>query len=114
MQKTKTRADKASVIGIYNIGQLDGNNVTVIPEKQEQVVRFVCMSDTHTEHNIHKIPYGDIWIHCGDYSNSATEEEILDFAAYVKDLPHKYKLVITGNHDYPATFSGLIKSTLVF
>ncbi|KAK5642970.1 hypothetical protein RI129_009137 [Pyrocoelia pectoralis] len=55
---------------------------SVTPNK----VRFVCMSDTHAlTHNLNfKVPYGDVLLHAGDFTST---------------LPHKYKIVIAGNHE---------------
>nr|CAD7456266.1 unnamed protein product [Timema tahoe] len=64
-------------------------------------VRFVCMSDTHslTPHIRFDIPYGDVFIHAGDFTRCGREEEVVDFNKWIGQLPHKHKLVIAGNHE---------------
>nr|CAD7195259.1 unnamed protein product [Timema douglasi] len=64
-------------------------------------VRFVCMSDTHslTPHIRFDIPYGDVFIHAGDFTRCGREEEVVDFNNWIGQLPHKHKLVIAGNHE---------------
>lgn len=38
-------------------------------------------------------------IHTGDSTNKGTKEEILEFNKQLGRLPHKYKVVMSGNHD---------------
>ncbi len=61
-------------------------------------MKIVCISDTHGKHTELKVPDGDILIHAGDigYNNSKL---IKDFNNWLGELPHKYKVVIAGNHD---------------
>ncbi|KAH3884570.1 metallophosphoesterase MPPED2-like [Dreissena polymorpha] len=64
-------------------------------------VRFVCISDTHTEweqSGIH-IPDGDILLHAGDMTMSGQKNELEIVKKYLDSLPHKHKVVIAGNHD---------------
>jgi len=35
----------------------------------------------------------------GDFTNYGCEDEVLDFCDFLQHLPHKHKLVISGNHD---------------
>lgn len=42
---------------------------------------------------------GDVLIHAGDFSNTGEQEQIEDLHAWLVSLPHKYKIVIAGNHD---------------
>jgi 3',5'-cyclic AMP phosphodiesterase CpdA len=65
-------------------------------------VRFVCISDTHEklEELLPKIPDGDVLIHCGDFTNFGETEQILKFNNELGTLPHKYKIVIAGNHEF--------------
>lgn len=64
-------------------------------------VRIVCMSDTHslTPHIKFDIPYGDIFIHAGDFTRCGGLEEVIDFNSWIGRLPHKHKIVIAGNHE---------------
>lgn len=66
----------------------------------DKPVRLLQISDTH---NLHKkltnLPTADVIVHCGDFADNGTEEEVLDFLNWFIDLPYKYKIFITGNHD---------------
>uniref|UniRef100_A0AC35G5Z2 Calcineurin-like phosphoesterase domain-containing protein n=1 Tax=Panagrolaimus sp. PS1159 TaxID=55785 RepID=A0AC35G5Z2_9BILA len=64
-------------------------------------VRFVCISDTHEKLDelLPQIPAGDVLIHCGDFTNFGDESAIRKFDTEIGLLPHKYKIVIAGNHE---------------
>ena len=62
------------------------------------------ISDTHTYHDLLKIPSGlDMIIHSGDCSNPRdpynNEPEVRDFIDWYKEIPVKYKIYVAGNHD---------------
>lgn len=59
---------------------------------------IVAVSDTHGN-KLRNIPEGDVFIHCGDYSNYGELEETENFLRDVSELPHKHKIVIPGNHE---------------
>lgn len=63
-------------------------------------MKIVCISDTHNQHRKMQIPNGDLLIHAGDLSGHGKESEIEDFNAWLGTLPHKYKVIIAGNHDF--------------
>jgi len=67
----------------------------------ENKVRFVCISDTHEKLDecLDLIPDGDVLIHAGDFTNSGDLGEVIKFNADLAKLPHKYKVVIAGNHE---------------
>eukprot|EP01114_Cavostelium_apophysatum_P013775 TRINITY_DN3413_c0_g1_i1.p1 TRINITY_DN3413_c0_g1~~TRINITY_DN3413_c0_g1_i1.p1 ORF type:complete len:263 (-),score=3.71 TRINITY_DN3413_c0_g1_i1:60-848(-) len=70
--------------------------------KRYRKLRVVCLSDTHTKHRRLEIPDGDILIHTGDFSNYANwfrEQDLHQFNEWLKELPHKHKIIIAGNHD---------------
>jgi Icc-related predicted phosphoesterase len=60
---------------------------------------IALLSDTHCQHDKVKVPKADMVIHAGDFSGWGTEREALHFAHWFKNLPHKYKVLIPGNHD---------------
>uniref|UniRef100_A0A915BQE0 Calcineurin-like phosphoesterase domain-containing protein n=1 Tax=Parascaris univalens TaxID=6257 RepID=A0A915BQE0_PARUN len=64
-------------------------------------VRFVCISDTHEklEEILPIIPDGDVLIHAGDFTNYGDVGEVIKFNAEIGKLPHKYKIVVAGNHE---------------
>ena len=63
-------------------------------------MRIVCISDTHGLHDKLKIPDGDLLIHSGDLCNTGTEQDVQVFAKWIDRLPHRWKIVIAGNHDW--------------
>ena len=63
-------------------------------------LRFVCLSDTHSLHDeISVIPHGDVLIHAGDFTDTGDRKEVLAFDNFLSNQPHKYKVVIAGNHE---------------
>lgn len=78
-------------------------------------MRLVCISDTHTRHRHilvgsetrlrsgpipQVIPDGDVLVHAGDCTSSGTLFQLEDLAQWMGSHPHKYKILIAGNHDY--------------
>lgn len=59
------------------------------------------MSDTHSKTHLMKyeIPFGDIFIHAGDFTSCGEMEEVKQFNEWLGQLPHTYKIVIAGNHE---------------
>lgn len=47
-----------------------------------------------------RVPDGDVFVHAGDGTNHGRVDEVYKFAAQLKALPHKHKVVIAGNHDW--------------
>lgn len=67
-------------------------------------MRIWHISDTHTYHDLLIIPPDiDMVIHSGDCSNPRdpynNEPEVRDFIDWYKELPIKYKIYVSGNHD---------------
>jgi Icc-related predicted phosphoesterase len=62
-------------------------------------VKLVLISDTHQRHRRLSVPYGDVLIHAGDFTNRGEEAEVIEFDHWLMEQPHKHKLVIPGNHD---------------
>jgi predicted phosphohydrolase len=64
--------------------------------------RIVAVADTHLyESDEYVVPEGDIFIHAGDMCRGGRMGELRLAATWVKSLPHKQKIVIAGNHDWP-------------
>lgn len=61
-------------------------------------MKLVVISDTHGK-LIHRLPLGDVLIHCGDYSSFGTFEETKRFFDWFSSFPHKIKIVVPGNHE---------------
>lgn len=63
-------------------------------------MKIVCISDTHNKHNSINIPPGDLIIHAGDFTEAGTKAETLNFLSWFSSLPHTYKILVAGNHDF--------------
>ena len=62
---------------------------------------IVVISDTHELHRQVDVPRGDLLIHAGDLTmNSMSTEKLLDFGAWLGELPHAFRVVVPGNHDF--------------
>lgn len=77
-------------------------------------MKIVCISDTHNCNEQIKVPDGDILIHAGDATVRGTPDEIYEFAGWFSNLPHKYKIFISGNHDFFFEDDDLEKRTIDF
>lgn len=64
-------------------------------------MRVVTFSDTHGHHDALEIPAGDLLIFAGDMCRLGNLDEVRQFNAYLASLPHQYKIVVAGNHDWP-------------
>lgn len=65
-------------------------------------VRIVAVADTHLhESESYEIPEGDIFIHAGDMCRFGHFTELRIAAKWITSLPHAFKIVISGNHDWP-------------
>lgn len=63
-------------------------------------MRILQISDTHNRHQLlTDLPAADVIVHCGDFTDNGTEEEVLDFLNWFTTLPYKHKIFVTGNHD---------------
>ena len=58
------------------------------------------ISDTHNQHQqLTNLPTADVIVHCGDFTDMGTEEEVLDFLNWYIGLPYPNKIFVVGNHD---------------
>ena len=58
------------------------------------------ISDTHGLHNrLGELPSADVLVHSGDFTNSGTEQETLDFINWLILRPYQHKIFVVGNHD---------------
>jgi len=63
-------------------------------------LQLVLLSDTHELHREVDVPPGDILIHAGDFTMfSRSLPAIIDFNDWLAELPHRYKIVVPGNHE---------------
>lgn len=73
-------------------------------------MRIVAISDTHNLHGSASVPDGDVFVHCGDWTDLGLEDEVDAFDDWLGQLPHKHKLVVAGNHE--VAFSQLLERRL--
>lgn len=60
-------------------------------------IKVVCISDTHNNQPV--LPPGDLLIHAGDLTENGSFAEIQAGLAWLSSQPHRYKILIAGNHD---------------
>lgn len=64
-------------------------------------MRVVVTSDTHFPFtHLGLVPDGDLFIHCGDHTMDGTPEQCMTALEAIEALPHRYKIVVGGNHDF--------------
>ena len=65
-------------------------------------MKIIALSDTHKKHEYIKLEESDILLHSGDYSSSrfTMEKDFIDFIKWFEKQPAKYKIFISGNHDF--------------
>ncbi len=64
-------------------------------------MRIVAVADTHLFHDELVVPDGDVFVHAGDMCQGGSLEELGRAAAWIRALPHRHKVIIAGNHDFP-------------
>ncbi len=64
-------------------------------------MRIVAVADTHLFHDELVVPDGDVFIHAGDMCRGGSTQELALAAAWLRALPHRWKVVVAGNHDWP-------------
>ena len=76
-----------------------------LPSCADSSARLVFISDTHRCERWLSPPHGDVLIHCGDAlledrdSGRRSEAAAQSFARWLRAQPHRYKLLLGGNHD---------------
>lgn len=63
-------------------------------------MRIVAVADTHLFHEQFSVPDGDVFIHAGDMCRFGDLEELAEAAHWIRSLPHRWKVIIAGNHDW--------------
>lgn len=63
-------------------------------------MRIVALADTHLFHRELVVPDGDVFVHAGDMCRGGSLEEMAEAAAFVRAQPHRFKVVVAGNHDW--------------
>ena len=63
-------------------------------------MKILQISDTHNRHQqLINLPGADVIVHCGDFTDMGTEDEVLEFLNWFIELPYPHKIFVTGNHD---------------
>ncbi len=60
---------------------------------------FAFITDTHNLHSHIAVPYADVIVHAGDFTNHGSKAEVEAFARWFRALPHPHKILVPGNHD---------------
>jgi Icc-related predicted phosphoesterase len=63
-------------------------------------MKFITISDTHTQHQKLDLSAADAIIHAGDISSMGRENEVIDFLEWFSSLNYQYRIFIAGNHDF--------------
>ncbi|KXH29797.1 metallophosphoesterase domain-containing protein [Colletotrichum simmondsii] len=66
-------------------------------DRIDDAVTVVCVSDTHNTKP--HLPPGDILVHAGDLTASGTRRELREALEWIRAQPHRFKVVVAGNHD---------------
>jgi Icc-related predicted phosphoesterase len=53
-----------------------------------------------TERDFREIPDGDVFVHAGDLCRGGRLSELEWVAGWIRALPHRFKIVVPGNHDW--------------
>ncbi|XP_059582625.1 metallophosphoesterase domain-containing protein 1 isoform X7 [Alligator mississippiensis] len=84
---------------MYDVCSLRVDPVPHDAPKPPGYTRFVCISDTHSRTDPIQMPYGDVLIHAGDFTELGLPSEVKKFNEWLGSLPYEYKIVIAGNHE---------------
>src|ERR1017187_5449294 len=72
-----------------------------IAQHSPDSLTIVAISDTHQLHREVEVPPGDLLIHAGDFTMfSRSAAAIRDFNEWLGELPHRWKIVVPGNHEF--------------
>jgi len=96
---------------------LSPSDILCIGEKRredDKYLRFVCLSDTHGGHSQIEIPMGDVLLITGDFTRwKSSKQDLEDFNSFLGKLPHKYKVLICGNHEMCITPKNIDKTSVL-
>lgn len=74
---------------------------------------LVILGDTHELHREVDVPNGDILLFSGDLTMfSKRRKAVVDFNAWLGELPHRYKVCTVGNHEFLAESDPQFRSLL--
>lgn len=83
------------------------------------LMKIVCISDTHGQHEQLDLPEGDMILHGGDFSKLGQSKEVQNFLNWFSSLDYRYKVFIAGNHDFlpenrPELFQSMIPDNCIY
>jgi Icc-related predicted phosphoesterase len=82
--------------------RFDARGVGEVPSaRYARSMRIVAIADTHLYHEGFAVPDADVLVHAGDMCRRGTLEELTRAADWLRALPHRHKIVVAGNHDWP-------------
>jgi Icc-related predicted phosphoesterase len=86
---------------VLAVGNSDRRKHRVSRKKGTTVIRIVLIADTHKVHRELDIAAGDLLIHAGDFTFWGNERsDLRDFDNWLGELPHAFKVVVPGNHEF--------------
>jgi 3',5'-cyclic AMP phosphodiesterase CpdA len=83
------------------------------------MLTLVVMADTHMFHAGLVVPDGDVLIDAGDLCRIGSLHELAAACDFIDTLPHRYKIIVAGNHDrafqdQPAGARTLVEKFIIF
>ncbi|HVJ83249.1 MAG TPA: metallophosphatase domain-containing protein [Planctomycetia bacterium] len=63
------------------------------------MLTIAALSDTHGGHEEAIVPEADVLVHAGDFLTVGVLDDAVRFGKWLARQPHRYKVVIAGNHD---------------
>jgi Icc-related predicted phosphoesterase len=98
VNKDVSATSTASILAEHSDKSLDTLTICVVSDTHGFEQQF---SDLEGEHHI--LPEADLLLHCGDFAADGTYESCIagleKFDEWLAVQPHKYKIVLRGNHD---------------
>jgi hypothetical protein len=91
--------DRSSIIHGAFIPSFTEHSRTYAMSNEQTIarrIRIVCVSDTHNDDLTGHVPAGDVFVHAGDMTDDGTQEELERALDWIRNLPHKLKVVIPG------------------
>jgi len=75
-------------------------------------MKIVAFSDVHWRYEEISVPDGDTLVFAGDFCGRGNQSEVGPFAEWFLEHPHRNKIMIAGNHDWPLQGRRREKKTL--
>ena len=112
-KQQQEQKQKFSSANVSCVKLIDKGNYVLIPskldpEKNKNVIKILCISDTHSKHTkletfVKEFPNCDILIHTGDITSAGNFSGFKSYSQWLSKLKQenkfKHSLLIAGNHD---------------